>query len=746
MLSAILFQPLPSALIALTAFFVMIWPGYALLHLAGHGRHRWSAALFAGPAATLALWIIALSGAAWASVPLKSIFGPVWIATLLLAALGVALRLSVNRRVAANAADTRQDRLWLWATAALLPLLMMPATLRYGLGDFVNSTYADPWSYIMVADYLSAVARGAEGGLSSLHQYASHLMNTRNASSAILAHLSFGLEGVKADQAMVPFCLLLLFANTSALIGFARSSFGRTEAALGLALLAGLGWPANIVFAGNFDQLLLLPLLPLIAALALRAGGGINLWGASVLIGVLSAAALLAYVELAFIGLVIAMAFVIAPGTRLRLAIGRTLLVCCIAVPVFVLLTWPGLNALMTMLKSQYSTTTAGAVRPGDGYFLGLLALRRLPDTLWALGGEYSQSRWIALPWLLGALLCTVTLLGAWVERRRWGANLALATVAAAFIQFAVREHYSYAAYKIISVNFWMISFFTVAGGICLAGWAKPRLPQRVSIAAVVTTVLLVVVAERTVVQANVIRFKHNALQQKAYREAQTISGLVQHAPTLLAVRDDLANEWAVFYLSDVPLLIAPYRIYMAQAHVIPFMERAKPVDPAAIRYIVTDRNDTIRAPLWGARRIWDGETYSLWEADDSAWTVLADVINPNGIEPGGIWLGGAKTDFLAVAGQAGSAALVASVQPGPRAAPEAQQFHVTIENSAGARTIEIQPGEISIPMELNAGKSSISITINDPVGGKIPTNGDIRPMILRMMDYGIKRSIKPSG
>jgi len=71
----------------------------------------------------------------------------------------------------------------------LLPLLMMPATLRYGLGDFVNSTYADPWSYIMVADYLSAVARGAEGGLSSLHQYASHLMNTRNASSATWASL-----------------------------------------------------------------------------------------------------------------------------------------------------------------------------------------------------------------------------------------------------------------------------------------------------------------------------------------------------------------------------------------------------------------------------------------------------------------------------------------------------------------------------------------------------------------------------
>jgi hypothetical protein len=214
----------------------------------------------------------------------------------------------------------------------------------------------------------------------------------------------------------------------------------------------------------------------------------------------------------------------------------------------------------------------------------------------------------------------------------------------------------------------------------------------------------------------------------------------------LLAVRDDLANEWAVFYLSDMPLLIAPYRIYMAQAHVITFMERAKPVDPAAIRYIITDRNDMIRAPLWGARRIWDGEAYSLWEVDDGAWTVLADVINPNGIEPGGIWLGGAKTAFLVVAGRAGPAALFANVQPGPRAAPEAQQFHVTIGTSAGARTIEIQPGEIRIPIDLTAGKSSISITIDDPVGGKIPTTGDVRPMILRMMDYRIERSIKPSG
>jgi hypothetical protein len=365
---------------------------------------------------------------------------------------------------------------------------------------------------------------------------------------------------------------------------------------------------------------------------------------------------------------------------------------------------------------------------------------------VWALGGEYAQSRWIALPWIVGALLGAVTLLGAWVERRRWSVVLALVVIAAAFLHFAWREYYSYAAYKIISVNFWLVTFFTVTGGIRLAAWARPRLLHRVSVAAIVTTVLVVVAIDRTVVQANVIRFKANVLQQRAYREAQTINDMVKHAPTLLAVRDDLANEWAVFYLSDMPLLIAPYRIYMAQAHVIPYMERAAKPEPAAIRYIVTDRSDAVRAPVPGARRIWDGTAYSLWEVDDPAWTVLADVVNPNGVEPGAVWLGGGKTDLLVVAGQAGQATLSAGFAPGPRAEPEARLFHITVQDQSGTHPKEIVPGKAELAVGLAAGRNLIGLTIDDPVAGAIPANGDTRPMVLRLFNYGVGRRVKPAG
>ena len=742
MTNDLLFSPITSMIIISAMFFLMIWPGYALLHLLGHRQSGWSAALFAGPAVTLAIWTISLSGAAWASIPLSQVSRPIWIATFLLAGLGLVLRASLNFQSEAPRELNLRSQCLLWLAAILVPVIIMPAILRYGLGIFVNSTYPDAWSYVMVADYLSAVARGADIGLSPLHQYASHLMYSRNASSAILAHLAIGLGGIKADQVMTLFCMLLLFANTSALISFGRTAFGRTEPALCLTLLAGLGWPANIVIAGNFDQLLLLPMLPLTAALALRAGTGANIGYSSILIGMLAAAAFYAYVELAFLGLILAISFLIPPAAGFRLAAGRVLQVCSIAVPIFIILTWPGLSSLMAMLKTQY-LMAVGTVRPGEGFFPGLMSLRLLPDALWALGGEFFDGRSIGLLWIVGAVVGAVTLLGVWVERWRWSVVLASAIVAASFIHFAYRNHYSYGAYKIVSISFWMISFFSLAGGLWLIELANRRSLSRRYTTAVVAASLFSIGLDRTFVQADVVQFKHNAFQQTAYREAMKIASIVQHAPTLLAVRDDVANEWSVFYLSDMPLLIAPYRRYMSQAHVIPHMERAKFVEPSMIRYIVTDRNDAIRAPVSGAHRIWDGQSYSLWSVDGSAWAVLADVKNPKGSEPDGIWLDGTKAELLIVTGQEGPATLTTHVQPGPGSATGTTLFRIVLEDATGVHNIGVRVGLSRLPVDLAAGKSVISLTADGLVSPN--TDRDPRSRILRLTDYSIERSGDPA-
>jgi hypothetical protein len=340
---------------------------------------------------------------------------------------------------------------------------------------------------------------------------------------------------------------------------------------------------------------------------------------------------------------------------------------------------------------------------------------------------------------MIGALLSAVTLAGAWSERRRWSIILAFALTAVAFAYFAYYEHYSYGAYKIVSVNIWMIGFLTVAGGIWLAERAKQRLQKPVYVSAVVAAVLFVVALDRTLVQANVVKYRNNALEQTQYREASAIPAIVAGAPTLLAVRDDAANEWAVFYLSDTPLLIAPYRRYMAQAHVIPFMERSKAVDPAGIRYVVTDHNDTVRAAVSGARRVWDGQAYSLWSIDNADWAIIADVKNRNGSEPGGIWLG--KTEFLVVTGRSGSATLTADVQPGPRAAPGTSRFPITMEDAAGSHQTLLQLGNNRLPVDLPAGRGLVTIAVEDPLGGPAPANGEVQPPVLHLTDYGIERT-----
>jgi hypothetical protein len=92
----------------------------------------------------------------------------------------------------------------------------------------------------------------------------------------------------------------------------------------------------------------------------------------------------------------------------------------------------------------------------------------------------------------------------------------------------------------------------------------------------------------------------------------------------MLSVVDHIANQWAVLYLSKSPMVISPYRSTMSQAHVIPVMDRAKPVVRSDIRYIVTDRDETIRSQMDGVSKIWDGRVYRLWKVTADDWKVVS--------------------------------------------------------------------------------------------------------------------------
>jgi len=153
----------------------------------------------------------------------------------------------------------------------------------------------------------------------------------------------------------------------------------------------------------------------------------------------------------------------------------------------------------------------------------------------------------------------------------------------------------------------------------------------------------------------------------------------------------------------------------------------------------VTDREAAIRAPVFGARRHWDGQAYILWDVEDTDWSVIADVSNREGIESSGIWLG-PKTEFLIMTGRGGPATLTAIAQPGPQAEPGSGQFRITLEDAAGKKQTVLRLGENRIPVDLAAGRGTFAITIEEPVSGSVPGDSDLRPTVLHLTEYSIER------
>lgn len=746
MLISFLSGPLSVALV-IAAFFFMIWPGYAVLHLLGLGYSRWPWAIFAGPAVTLALWIIVLSGSVWAGFTLQQTAMPVWATTFLLMTVGLGLGLSDWRKAKALV-KINDPWIWLLAVACVaIPLLIMPATFRFGLVDFPNSTSADSWSYLAVADYLLTIPRGMEGGLSALHQYAAHLMGTRNATPAILGFLSIGLGDVKSSQAVVLFCLLVLFANAAALVAFAGTILNNARVTGEFLLIVGLGWPANIVLQGNFDQLLILPLLPAIAALALLAGAGHSTARAAIVISILAAASFYAYVELCLLGVLVAMSFIAVPTVSIRPFISRAVLVCGIALPTAAILTWPAFDALLAMLKSQYSITGT-AVRPGEGYFPGLVSRLDWPGAVWAFGPEHSLRNAFIIGTGIGVFLLFMTIAGVWAQRRRWSAILALAVIAAAFVYFAYHQDYSYAAYKIVSVNFWLVGFFAVTGFSWLTRYLPNNSFSRRAIAVVLIAGLGTITGLRLVAASKVTHFIKNGIQQGNFREIQAVANMIGNEPTVLSVRDPFANEWAVFYLADTPMLIAPYRLHMAQPHVLPFMSRAKAADPSTIRYIVTEHNDLMRSRVAGARPIWEGLVYKLWAVDRPDWSVIAEIDSPNGLESDAsnywTWLGGPPAVFTIAAGRKGVSELVGMFYPGPQAPQNAEGIRVSVTDATGRHEFPITQIASRLPINLSAGIMTVTIKIeSEPNPAISTTKRDPRALILRLTDFTVQNSAR---
>jgi hypothetical protein len=196
-----------------------------------------------------------------------------------------------------------------------------------------------------------------------------------------------------------------------------------------------------------------------------------------------------------------------------------------------------------------------------------------------------------------------------------------------------------------------------------------------------------------------------------------------------VSVDDDLANEWAVYFLRGHPIQLLGYRGYMAAAHVAPLMEQAAPVDVRVVRYVLSD------GPASAHDIVWAQGPYALWRIPPAGGVFLKAVANPDGLESMNgrpfFWIGGGDTELDLVATSAGEARLSGRFVRGPSLLEHADARLLISSTNGPDQTFTIaQDGVRSFLVPVGAGDNRIHIRSLDRPG-VTAAPADTRPRLV---------------
>lgn len=693
-------------------------------------------ALFFAPAVTLVFWVLLSALGICFQFTARQISALGWILTIGLIGFGVFQKESFFLK--------KDDWAFTGVVISLPPLLMSPY-FGQGLAVYLGSTMPDGWSYIAFGQYLWENLRGAEGGLSPLHQYAAHLARGRFVASALLGFFS-PLVGSPGDTQTASgfFLAWSLFTFSASCLFFAAvKKMGKMSTTIYLAFCGLSGWLLNLLWTNNYDNALAISFSPALAGIILLTDGKTWRWG--ILLGCFTAGVLYCYPEMAL--------FILAGSGILFIwrlfsnheSLGDWKVVLIVTGALAGALIAPFGKDILWFVKMQSSAANLPlGARPGEGYFADLLDLspNHLLPAFWGVGGDFLKNTWwkptyflMALKYLRRALSFAFTLLSILgilklSREKEWGILGLWAFFLLGASIMLLQLAYPYGAYKFILLNWWAMAL-TLVWGIQLL--ANPFLAKRKEIK-IFSLCLVLIFFSVTALRIYSFRLAYpkTILEFKELEKVKTLLGEVE--PLMVAVDDDLANQWAVYYLRDLSIYLVQYRSYMAQPHVLPFMDRAKAVKIEKPRYVLSDSAGTFR--LSPEKAVWVGGPYSLWKLPDAKWVLVTRIHNRNGLENWqgrqGFWMGQGVTELILLAGCEGRALLSADFLPGP-SLPDKPDRQILISSDQGYRkTITIDREEKRMfTFPVKAGKNRIVFQPLDRPSLKVLPNGDNRPLLV---------------
>jgi hypothetical protein len=687
----------------------LVWTlaGRGLLCAAGRTAFSATGWLLA-PAVTQAFLAVTLGMSAVLGTPIRHVSGALWGTLVGLATIGLAVEW--NRRARQNREPVYDGVLAVLTIAVAMPVIVLLPYFVHGFGAYQGSAHPDAWSYTAFATYLWDYPRFTDGGLSPVHQWASHLSVTRYVAASELGWLA---TATHEGDTQAAFGLLLTLSTFT--IGTACAAFGRVLGlANGLLVLAAVAggagnWISNAVLVSNLDNLLALPFLPALAAVASDAKQ-LAYPGTACIAGLFAAAVLYTYPEFGALCLLCSSLFFIRPlltlpHRRAIISIGM----CALTLGVLVS---PYAADLVSFLRLQLGAGISTVPpRPGEGAFSGLVDSTHRLVAFWGLGASGTPS-WPRLTHALALGLTILAIVGflRMVQLRALAGLVTFILFFTAFSLFVFKYRYSYGAYKFVLLGWWPLTLAVVLG-VRECSRVHPLLMAG---AALVASATFVVSAARSIREVDITR----PPDMHDFRELRAVEVLAGGTPIAIAVADNTAEHWAAYFLRRSKTRLIVYSGYLAMPHVYPAMMRAESPPWADLRLLLTDATDDgpIVEQQRGWKRLWHNKRYALWDTGGIGWAVAWRIDDPPPHTVGGnrVWVGDTPTKLVVTASTDGIATIHATIDTS-EVLPGSLRFFTTNGSDARCAWI-VSNSDVSLLWQVRPGDNNLTLFKKGPL------------------------------
>jgi hypothetical protein len=516
--------------------------------------------------------------------PIKDYYLAGYVIVALFSLLGVTQE---NLRVMVN-------NFWLLILCILLPIALMFNYFWFGLVNYPGSTVADGWTYISVGQYLWTYPRGTIGNLIPLFQYASAFNSSRFITSAMLAFLSPLSQAGDTQLIANAYLVWIFFIFSCSCAFFALTQKIGKYIYPYLILTVFSGWFILLLKNNNFDHATFLGFLPVIA-------GGFVLfhnqqWVWCLLLSIIITAGLYIYPE---------MSLPLAFGTSLFfIAVMRKhqklyIIAALLAASLTMLLLSPYLNEFIAFTMNQSHQLNLPLGSRSSAYFNpSMLIPSRMLQSFWGLRHNFLGH--------LTAIVATVLFargLFIFYKEKRFALLIFIMALIAGAMIMIIKYQYSYGAFKFISISWWLISFAVIIG-------VKSILESHPTKSIKIILSLMMIAYVISGASSNYSVIKKPGLESLSrFRALQTIKPMIGESATLVNIKEDVANEWALYYLRNDKIKVVRPPRFMDSPSGTRFMNQAIYIDPASIKFIVTD--DASSYPQ--NRLVWSNGLYYLW-------------------------------------------------------------------------------------------------------------------------------------